>query len=1178
MPIKPPNLDDRRYADIVREARALIPQYCPEWTNLGDADPGITLVQLFAWMTEMTIFRLNRVPDKTYVHFLNFIGEERRAARPAMVPLTFETRSESDGSVEIPPYSRCSTKQREGAEALHYLTVAPLTVHDCNIERVVSVQAGIKPTVREISFQAHPACAKALLFGHGRGVQFLKMDNIEFGPRAFTPYQYLYLAHDDFRLMGQELEDGSRPGRLRVRTSGAENLPIGAIFRWQYYSGPAEDGGWVDIPVDENEAEVLGLPEVMLKTLFPGFQPLEELGHDELVFDMPKPVASEKWWIRGVVDYERWLAHRMNEDLEVTWRDDRGGEERTINNWEVRATGRNLEFFIQDMPPIRSGWTVRLAMIDRSVPAGRNSYLPRYRWMYRRNEVWEEIPGDRVRYQGTSIVLTGPFNDMANDGYNLRAERIETVFVRGFLRDLDAELTWVRPIEYSLGAGPETAGAVPLPLEEAPFTPFQPLPNMPAMLGMKLFIGSDLFENRARKSVLIEVEVSFDKEGEPFQEDPELYSLQMTYRAADGWRVVYTPEGTFNEFTFQDLLPATSADKRRLSFSLDPTTQLKGIHRAIISGRESCWLRIEMTKAQLTHKAGKKDPALPVALKIHDVRVALEENPLADSYEQALPGPRVAMVELREHNRRLTRVITRAAGRLAEDYPFDRFIDIREETVGEGADRKSFGHQALYFQFNKPLPPGRRHAIQFKTRGETYLPDGVQVEWEMLQKGDRGGFSWTRLALPGQDDGAAAYQLNVSGELSFSMVERVAPPQEGVWMRARFTATNGEDVPPLPPLTHVLLNTVDGVNLHAFRMEKFSGYGTPHQTVQLRHYPVFILGENEEAKEYAKLDRFEDIRVWVTEDGEKREWRMAPGNTLLTATKDDRVFIIDPVEGSITFGNGIRGKIVPVGDYNIAVEVYHTVPGDAGNVGAGGIAVAEGYNDVVKVTNLLPASGGRNAESIEEIIRRAPSILTSRDRAVTRLDFEIIAKEASGEVARAACDGRMSKDGEVTVVILPHRREGEKVPDVFLSTGLKDHVQEYLSQRCLVNVSPVVRLSTFQEVDVSVTLRLRPNANVLQVREKAKVWVDTFLDPYVGGLDGNGWPFSGTLFSQDFGRMVTDLPEVRHVVNVHLFEVDPNAKRVVPGWEAGEGTNQLFLEQRDLFVLRKVRIITEEEA
>ena len=102
MPIKPPNLDDRRAKDIVREARALIPQYTPEWTNLGDTDPGITLVQLFAWMTEMTIFRLNRVPDKTYVHFLNFIGEERRHARPARVPLTFSVHSKAVDHVEIP--------------------------------------------------------------------------------------------------------------------------------------------------------------------------------------------------------------------------------------------------------------------------------------------------------------------------------------------------------------------------------------------------------------------------------------------------------------------------------------------------------------------------------------------------------------------------------------------------------------------------------------------------------------------------------------------------------------------------------------------------------------------------------------------------------------------------------------------------------------------------------------------------------------------------------------------------------------------------------------------------------------------------------------------------------------------------------------------------------------------
>src|SRR5688572_33006052 len=51
----------------------------------------------------------------------------------------------------------------------------------------------------------------------------------------------------------------------------------------------------------------------------------------------------------------------------------------------------------------------------------------------------------------------------------------------------------------------------------------------------------------------------------------------------------------------------------------------------------------------------------------------------------------------------------------------------------------------------------------------------------------------------------------------------------------------------------------------------------------------------------------------------------------------------------------------------------------------------------------------------EEIIRRAPSLLTSRDRAVTRTDFTVIATEASGEVARAACDGRIGEDRKSVV-------------------------------------------------------------------------------------------------------------------------------------------------------------------
>ena len=91
--------------------------------------------------------------------------------------------------------------------------------------------------------------------------------------------------------------------------------------------------------------------------------------------------------------------------------------------------------------------------------------------------------------------------------------------------------------------------------------------------------------------------------------------------------------------------------------------------------------------------------------------------------------------------------------------------------------------------------------------------------------------------------------------------------------------------------------------------------------VQLRRFPLFLHPEDDR-ESFANPDLFPDIRVYVTEsDGQKKEWKRAPGNSLMTCSKDDRVFIVDAAEGSLTFGNGIRGKMLPVGNYNVAVEV-----------------------------------------------------------------------------------------------------------------------------------------------------------------------------------------------------------------------------------------------------------------
>ena len=68
------NLDNKTFDDLVKEAVTQIPVYAPEWTDFNRSDPGITLIELFAWLTEMQIYRLNKITNGNYVSFLKLCG------------------------------------------------------------------------------------------------------------------------------------------------------------------------------------------------------------------------------------------------------------------------------------------------------------------------------------------------------------------------------------------------------------------------------------------------------------------------------------------------------------------------------------------------------------------------------------------------------------------------------------------------------------------------------------------------------------------------------------------------------------------------------------------------------------------------------------------------------------------------------------------------------------------------------------------------------------------------------------------------------------------------------------------------------------------------------------------------------------------------------------------------
>jgi predicted phage baseplate assembly protein len=139
MPLPAPNLDDRTFQDILDEARRLIPQYCPEWTDHNLSDPGITLLELFAWMTDLLLFRLNRVPERNYVKFLDLIGLRLEPAHPATADVAFRLTAPQAEDVVIPTGTEVGTVRTEARESITFATDRDLIIR---VPRLAHVFAG----------------------------------------------------------------------------------------------------------------------------------------------------------------------------------------------------------------------------------------------------------------------------------------------------------------------------------------------------------------------------------------------------------------------------------------------------------------------------------------------------------------------------------------------------------------------------------------------------------------------------------------------------------------------------------------------------------------------------------------------------------------------------------------------------------------------------------------------------------------------------------------------------------------------------------------------------------------------------------------------------------------------------------------------------------------------------
>jgi predicted phage baseplate assembly protein len=170
-----PNLDDRTFQDLVDDAKRLVQQRCPTWTDHNVSDPGVTLIEAVAQMIDQLIYRLNRVPDLNYIKFLELIGVELRPPAAARGLATFWLSAPQPQPVVVRAESQVATPRTDISDPVVFSTTRELAIIPCEFAHA-GTQQNQSAAIQTLgpggfqAFRSNPVVGDALLIGLSEAV------------------------------------------------------------------------------------------------------------------------------------------------------------------------------------------------------------------------------------------------------------------------------------------------------------------------------------------------------------------------------------------------------------------------------------------------------------------------------------------------------------------------------------------------------------------------------------------------------------------------------------------------------------------------------------------------------------------------------------------------------------------------------------------------------------------------------------------------------------------------------------------------------------------------------------------------------------------------------------------------------------------------------------------------
>ncbi len=1154
--MKAPLIDPRTQAELVAELRAYISAHATEWptTAAVAADPmAETFAQIFGRLTEVVLFRLNRVPDKNFLAFLRMLGMDLAAPRAARAPLHFRLARSATGGL-VPAGTQVAVEGTENK--VIFETSEDLSLVLPQITRAVSIE-GAKDRYTDHTglFDAeHPATASL------------------FEGSTLVPHR-LYLGHPSLFAY-----DGTATVQLEIELK-YPLLYSANDWAVKWYSFDADTGVAVPITVEPTAPSLAAA--ALLRSGTAILNAVKTPGKRRLRGPGEKAVTAPGW---PTIDRETsWIFAELSKPLPARFAQAANiAAARLIANDAVitPTTGTiapfpknpleaGASFYIGSTEVFtRKDATIILRVeLDPVAPAPDTTdvvlelhYHDGSNWAFLGETSEAGVPTadpmDDLAFVDTTNAFTasGQIRFFCPAFGSSVIENLTSTWLRVRLKSggygetptlkppifssLRLEYTAVPEIS-TIKASVQILTTEAVPLKSALFNTsvidlsrdFYPFGERPKFNDTFYIAAPGVFD-KADATITIVVKKSPGVLPAPTPGT----NLQLTWEYFNGEKwvkfAVVTEAGPEPEWeeTFSDSTAAFTSDG---SIIFDMPADAKPVN---LRGQEEVWLRVRITEGNYGADPDYKPPSIESWEM--NINFSAETDPAVVVFENNFfLKDRALLADNATTETDIAAIFTANATADPEDVRYLAPFVAPPETqatlyLGFDADIANLPLNILFPLISQP----------FNADLGTASANPPVLIWEY--------WTGTLWATASADDR--------TNNLSRKEIAQVLVPADSAprpvfgddrsWLRLRLD--RGEFTLK-PEIEKFYTNVVWSENGVTVREEILgSGNGQPGRAFTLTRRPVLegqrvIVLEDALTEEDRSLIRAEEgadaIQEITTAAGEitstRVRWHQV--NQFEFSSPRSRHYTIDRATGRITFGDGQRGLIPPAGSNNILCEFYRW--GTAGNVTGGVNQPLAAFDFVEGVDNPFLAEGGVDQESLDLIRERGPRSIKNRGRGVTFEDFEALAGEASGQVARVRAlqttdTSFIFRPGHVTVIIVPDTDDLKPFP----SRELVNAVEEYLSARTSgflqdalapkINVVGPGYLQVRVEVDVNYTDIARAKQIELAIRKA----LNAFLNPLTGGPAGGGWPFGRAVYISEIYKTIEDVDGVDFADNVVL--------------------------------------------